>query len=132
MRPLERARTDGFDLERRYAQRYNQLDAATGQIHQQAMRGRLDQYRRARLVNSISPGFAFQFALEGITANGIQRFEQLAGLIEKDLLHFRIKISLIVIPRNDRPPVHCGRRCLKRLNDDDVIRRHAGSRRLAE
>ena len=39
------------------------------------MRGRLDQYRRARLVNSISPGFAFQYAMEGITANGIQRFE---------------------------------------------------------
>jgi hypothetical protein len=95
LRPLERARTDGFDLERRYAQRYNQLDAATGQIHQQAMRGRLDQYRRARLVNSISPGFAFQFALEGITANGIQRFEhfqpQALGYLEtlRDFLRDR-------------------------------------------
>lgn len=75
LRPLERARTDGFDLEKRYARRYNQLDAATIQIHRQSMRGRLDQYRRARLVNSISPGFAFQYAVEGITANGIQRFE---------------------------------------------------------
>ena len=75
LRPLERARADGFELEKRYAQRYNQLDAAMIQIHQQSMRGRLDQYRRARLVNSISPGFAFQYAMEGITANGVQRFE---------------------------------------------------------
>ena len=75
LRPMERAQADGFDLERRYAQRYNQLDDAVIQIHRQSMRGRLDQYRRARLINSLSPGFAFQYAVEGVTANGIQRFE---------------------------------------------------------
>jgi ABC-type transport system involved in cytochrome c biogenesis permease component len=75
LRPLERARVDGFDLEQRYARRYNQLDAATIQLERKSMRGRLEQYRRARLVNSVSPGFAFQYTLEGITANGIQRYE---------------------------------------------------------
>lgn len=75
LRPIERARADGFDLERRYARRYAQLDDATIQVHRESMRGRVAQYRRARLVNSFSPGFALQYAIEGITANGIQRFE---------------------------------------------------------
>ena len=75
MRPLARARVDGFDLEQQYARRYRQLDDATIKIHRQSMRGRLERYRRARLVNGLSPGFAFQHAVEGITANGIQRFE---------------------------------------------------------
>ena len=75
LRPLEWARDDGFDLEKRYARRYRQLDDATNEIHRQSMRGRVERYRRARLVNSISPGFAFQYSVEGITANGIQRFE---------------------------------------------------------
>ncbi|MBT6146532.1 MAG: ABC transporter permease subunit, partial [Gemmatimonadetes bacterium] len=75
LRPLERARADGFDMERRYARRWAQLDDATTQVHRESMRGRLAQYRRARLVNSFSPGFALQYAIEGITANGIQRFE---------------------------------------------------------
>ncbi len=75
LRPVERARVDGFDLEQRYARRYAELDEATTQIQRESVRGRLAQYRRARLVNSISPGFALQYAVEGITANGMQRFE---------------------------------------------------------
>lgn len=75
LRPLERARADGFDLEQRYAQRWRQLDEQTIQINREAVRGQLARYRRARMVNSISPGFAFQYTVEGITANGIQRFE---------------------------------------------------------
>jgi hypothetical protein len=87
MRPLPRARVDGFDPEQQYARRYRLLDDATIKIHRQSMRGRLERYRRARLVNSVSPGFAFQHAVEGITANGIQRFEhfepQAWGYLEK-------------------------------------------------
>jgi len=75
LRPPERARADGFEQEKRYAARYSELDAATIQLQRQSMRQRLDQYRRARMVNGISPGFALQYAVEGITANGIQRFE---------------------------------------------------------
>jgi ABC-type transport system involved in multi-copper enzyme maturation permease subunit len=43
LRPLERARTDGFDLEKRYARRYRELDAATIQVRRQAVRARLEQ-----------------------------------------------------------------------------------------
>lgn len=78
MRPLERARAEGFDLEQRYAARYGELDAAINQISQQSVRVQLAQYSRARLVNSLSPGFAFQYAVEGLTANGMQRFEHFA------------------------------------------------------
>lgn len=89
LRPMDRARAGNFDLELRYAQRYRQLDQSLQSMRHAALRHELDEYATARLVNSLSPGFAFHYTLERLTANGIHRFEHFAPQATGYLEHLR-------------------------------------------
>ena len=72
-REAARARRDDYAVEKRYALRIatmeRDLDAIRRQVDQQI----LQQYQVARMVNLLSPGYAFQYAVEAFLGTGVQR-----------------------------------------------------------
>jgi ABC-type transport system involved in multi-copper enzyme maturation permease subunit len=66
-RAREVGATDGFVLEKEYAQRLGQLEGMRRDLNERIFR----QFEVARSVNLISPGYAFQYALEGLLGAGL-------------------------------------------------------------
>ena len=75
-RPLEVARSDDYDLEKRYVQRLDELEREKMRLAEEMVFVR--QFEVARAVNLLSPGGAFQYCLEALLRNGIQRFRSFA------------------------------------------------------
>ncbi|MCY3737351.1 MAG: ABC transporter permease subunit [Gemmatimonadaceae bacterium] len=75
-RPLEVARSDDYDLEKRYVQRLDELEREKMRRVEEMVFIR--QLEVARAVNLLSPGGAFQYSLEALLRNGIQRFRSFA------------------------------------------------------
>ena len=75
-RPLEVARSDDYALERRYVQRLDELEREKLSLADEMVFVR--QLEVARAVNLLSPGGAFQYSLEALLRNGIQRFRSFA------------------------------------------------------
>ena len=75
-RPLEVARSDDYDLEKRYVQRLDELEREKMRLADEMVFVR--QLEVARAVNLLSPGGAFQYSLEALLGNGIQRFRSFA------------------------------------------------------
>ena len=73
-RPPELARADDFALEKRYAQRIQEMEKGKDRIRLESLDQEIRQFEVARTVNMLSPGFAFQYSLEALLRNGIERF----------------------------------------------------------
>ena len=77
-RPPELARTDDYALEKRYARRIQEMEKGKDRIRWEALDQEIRQFEVARTVNLLSPGYAFQYSLEALLRNGIQRFRSFA------------------------------------------------------
>ena len=75
LRQRELAQRDDFAQEKRYALRLNAAEKEARRILQDGYDKALRQYRIARTVNMLSPGFAFQYAVEAFLATGLQRYQ---------------------------------------------------------
>ena len=74
-RPPELARNDDYALEKRYAQRLQEMEREMDRIGKEATQQELRQYEVARTVNLLSPGFAFQYTVEAFLGAGLERFK---------------------------------------------------------
>ena len=72
-RPPEVARSDDYDLEKRYVQRLDELEREKMGLAEEMVFVR--QLEIARAVNLLSPGGAFQYSLEALLRNGIPRYK---------------------------------------------------------
>ena len=77
-RPPERARADDYALEKRYAQRIQEMEKGKDRIRLETLDQEIRQFEVARTVNLLSPGYAFQYSLEALLRNGIERFRSFA------------------------------------------------------
>lgn len=72
-RDAAQARLDDYEVERHYAIRVvameRELDAVRRRVDQQMFQ----QYQVARVVNLLSPGYAFQYSMEAFLGTGVQR-----------------------------------------------------------
>jgi hypothetical protein len=75
IRPHELAGADNYTMERRYAERMAEMGAQKDRFRRDVERRQLRQYGLARQVNVLSPGFAFQYAVEAFLSTGILRYE---------------------------------------------------------
>lgn len=75
LRGPEVGRADGFAVERRYAQRIRAAEREVDQMMERADRQMLRQFEVAKTVNLLSPGFAFQYAVEAGLGTGMIRRE---------------------------------------------------------
>lgn len=74
-RPPRLAKLDGYAVEMRYAQRIQDLEEGKDRILKESINQQVRQFKLARRVNLLSPGFAFQYTVEALLRNGIHRFE---------------------------------------------------------
>jgi ABC-type transport system involved in multi-copper enzyme maturation permease subunit len=77
-RPLESARTDGYAVEKRYVLRLEELEGELERMAREAEQRQLRQFRLARQVNLLSPGFAYQYTTEALLGTGIDKLESFA------------------------------------------------------
>ena len=75
-RPLEIARVDGFALEKRFERRFEELAEEGDRMVRQVYRGHRVQYDVARTIHLVSPGYAFQYAVEALLGAGVERFQR--------------------------------------------------------
>lgn len=75
LRPRAAAAVDGFARERRYLVRLTAGEREGVQRLQEAARRAVRQYEVARWVNLLSPGYAFQYALEGLLGAGLPKYQ---------------------------------------------------------
>jgi hypothetical protein len=91
LRPRGAAAADGFALEQRYRQRL-EIAEQEGVRRRQATDGKaVRQYRVAQGVHLMSPGFAFQYAVEALLGTGLpkyQHFERQAWAYRETLRAF--------------------------------------------
>lgn len=74
-RAPEIAATDGYDLEKRYARRVEELVEEGDREIRGAYRRNQVQYDLARAIHMISPGYSFQYAVESLLGAGVARFQ---------------------------------------------------------
>lgn len=79
LRQPDLARTDGYALERRYADRLRDMEGELDGIMRDVEATDLRQFSVARSVNLLSPGFAFQYGVEALLGTGIHRFQSFAA-----------------------------------------------------
>ena len=75
LRGLAPGIADGFAVEREYARRIRAAEKEVDQIMQRVDRQMLRQFEVAKTVNLLSPGFAFQYAVEAALGTGMIRRE---------------------------------------------------------
>jgi len=73
-RQPELARTDNYDLEKRYASRMRDMEGELDRMTREVDRQNIRQFEVARGVNLLSPGFAYQYAVESLLGSGIYRY----------------------------------------------------------
>ena len=73
MRGREEGRADNYAQERRYAQRLGEAEKEQAQIARNTDELMRRQYRVAKAVNLVSPGYAFQYTVEGFLGAGVVR-----------------------------------------------------------
>lgn len=73
LRGREQGRGDGYALEKKYARRMEEVDAGRVRIIKEGDRQLLRQYQVAKAVNLVSPGYAFQYAVEAFLGTGAMR-----------------------------------------------------------
>ena len=74
-RAPELARSDNYAMEQSYVERMEEMGAEMDRLRRDVERRQLLQYDMARQVNLLSPGFAFQYAVEAFLSTGIIRYE---------------------------------------------------------
>lgn len=77
-RAAELARVDGYALEKRYALRLGELEDDLGGMIRRVQQQAVAQYRLARQVNLLSPGYAYQYTTEGLLGAGLGKLESFA------------------------------------------------------
>ena len=77
-RPHELAQSDNYALEKHYIERINEMEKGKFGIFKEIVDQQIRQFKVAKSVNMLSPGFAFQYAVEALLGNGILRFEDFA------------------------------------------------------
>ena len=77
-RPAKLAKTDNYALEKRYVLRIRDMEKGKDRLLKAAIDQQVRQFKVARNVNLLSPGFAFQYTIEALLSNGIHRFESFA------------------------------------------------------
>ncbi|MFC1526072.1 ABC transporter permease subunit [Candidatus Latescibacterota bacterium] len=70
------ARVDDYALERRFAERVADVVTEGDRILHDAYRQDRRQYEVARTIHLISPGYAFQYAVEAVLGSGLARFDR--------------------------------------------------------
>ena len=78
LRGRELGAADGYAAEQRYAQRIREAEKEQDRIVKRAYGQEVRQYRLARMVNLLSPGFAFQYSVEAFLGTGLVRYENFA------------------------------------------------------
>ena len=73
-RQPELARTDNYDLEKHYASRMRDMEGELDRMTREVDRQNIRQFEVARGVNLLSPGFAYQYAVESLLGSGIYRY----------------------------------------------------------
>lgn len=73
-RDREAGRADGYAVEQRYLARLQEAESEEEARLQHSFREQVRQYRLARGVNMISPGYAFQYAVETLLGTGLPRY----------------------------------------------------------
>ncbi|MBT4609494.1 MAG: ABC transporter permease subunit, partial [Gemmatimonadetes bacterium] len=74
-RAMEIAAADGYAAERRFARRMREIDGQVNRLRDQIEEDRWEQFRVARRVNLLSPGYAFQYSVEALLGSGLQWME---------------------------------------------------------
>lgn len=90
-RGRDRGKADNYAMEKNYARRIRDAGKEQEQIVRRRDGGQLAQYRVARIVNLLSPGFAYQYALEGLLGTGLARrltFQEQAWRYRETLRQF--------------------------------------------
>lgn len=77
-RPPALAQSDNYALEKRYIARINEMEKGKFRLFKEIIDQQIDQFKMAKSVNMLSPGFAFQYAVEALLGNGIMRYEHFA------------------------------------------------------
>ncbi len=73
MRGRGQGRHDNYAQERRYAERLRAAEKEQAQLARQVEEQLRRQYRAAKAVNLLSPGYAFQYTIEGFLGTGVVR-----------------------------------------------------------
>jgi hypothetical protein len=76
-RGRELGKVDNYAMEKRYVQRIQEAEKEQVQFARSIRDQSIRQYKVARSVNLLSPGFAFQYATEAFLATGLGRYEDL-------------------------------------------------------
>lgn len=75
-RQPDQARTDDYAVERRFETRVEEALQEGDRLLRDAYRQDRRQYGVARTIHLISPGYAFQYAVESLLGTGLARFER--------------------------------------------------------
>ncbi|MBW1881867.1 MAG: ABC transporter permease subunit, partial [Deltaproteobacteria bacterium] len=78
LRQPELARTDGYALEMSYAVRLREMEGGLDRLMRDVEAQNFRQFEVTRGVNLLSPGFAFQYAVEALLGTGILRLRSFA------------------------------------------------------
>ncbi len=75
---VDHARADNYEVEKRYVKRLQDMEKELERLAKAAEQQQLQQYRLARTINLISPGFALQYSIEALLGAEVQRYESFA------------------------------------------------------
>jgi len=78
LRGRELGAADGYAVEQRYARRIREAEKEQDKIAKRAFNQEVRQYKLAKMVNLLSPGFAFQYTVEAFLGTGVMRYENFA------------------------------------------------------
>ena len=78
-RDRDLAAADGFAVERQVARELGELEKAQRRATQQALDRQMQRYQVARSLNLLSPGYAFQYAVEALLGTGVAKRQNFHG-----------------------------------------------------
>lgn len=67
------AETDGFATEQRIVREVREMEKEQRRVTQQGLDSQMRRYQVARSINLLSPGYAFQYALEALLGTGVAK-----------------------------------------------------------
>ena len=124
---------DDYALERRYTQAFEDIEGEHAALVRSQYRQIVRQYEVGRTVNLLSPGMAFQYALESVLGTGLQRYEDLLAQSWRYRSHLRDFVRVRDAADPDSPHVLylVGYVSDRELEPADIPRFAPPARRLA-
>ena len=120
----EIAATDGYNLEKRYARRIEELVEEGDREIRGAYRRNQVQYDLARAIHMISPGYSFQYAVEALLGAGVVRFQSFheQGYRYRDELRAFLREKDAVDPESPHVPFLATFMSTAALDADEIPR----------